>query len=279
MIKRKGILITCLGVLLAAPVIGADPEAPRLPGWQVLEFEEKAYWATAHSRLEILKDAQDEQLWDLKVLSSVVNNSEQLDVLFDPATGRVHSLTRLSRGSGQRMKFYQYGEDAVLRERHDQPADAGVPPEKWPVSSSKNIAYPPSATDSVITSPYLLILLAQRLQAQGLDKSQEALVHTDQNFYRVRLTSGRGMSIEANYTVSDGDRVSGPRATRAVAIQVRPEGKLADDYDFSLLGLQENIIIFFDSDSGLPLQVRGTAPRIGDTSISLGNVTMRPAGQ
>jgi hypothetical protein len=210
-------------------------------------------------------------------MSSVVGNSEQIDAQFDPATGRVHSRSRLSRGSGERMKYYQYQENSVLRERRDQPADADVPPQDWPVSSSKDIPYPPAAADTVVTSPYLLLFLAQRLQAQGLDKSQDALVLTDQNFYRARLVSGRGIPIEANYVVDGRDTVSGQRDTRAVALEIHPEGELAEDDDFSLLGLQGDIIIFFDSQSGLPLQVRGQAPRIGDTSINLRAVTMRQA--
>jgi hypothetical protein len=63
----------------------------------------------------------------------------------------------------------------------------------------------------------------------------------------------------------------------AVALQVNPEGELSDKADFSLLGLQDEIILFFDKNSGLPLQVRGVAPRIGATEIDLKSVTLRPA--
>jgi len=277
MFKPTGIFVICLGVLLTAPVLATGEEAPQLPAWQVLEFEETAFWATAQSRLEILPDEVDEQFWDLEVVSSVVNNSEQIDVVFDPANGRAHRRSRLSRGSGQRMKSYQYGEDSLERERRDQPADPGVPPQKWPVSSTKTIAYPPAAARAVVTSPYLLLFLALQLQAQGPDKSLEALVHTDQNFYRARLTSGRGIPIEVNYEVDGRDEVSGERDTRAVAVHVHPEGALADNDDFSFMGLQGDIILFFDSESGLPLQVRGVAPRIGETGINLRAVTMRHA--
>jgi len=279
MIKPIGILITCLGILLTAQVQGSDDPATPLPGWESLEFEEKAFWATANSLLTVRPDAEDKNLWDLEVESSVVSNSEQVNVIFDPATGKVVKRSRLSRGSGQRMKSYVYEEESVLRERRDQPADTGMPPQEWPVSSTKHVPYPAAATDMVLTSPYLLILLAQRLQALGLEKSTQALVLTDQNFYRVHLSSGRGIPIEVDYTVDGSDKVSGRRDTRAVAVQVAPEGELVEDNDFSLLGLQENIILFFDSESGLPLQARGKAPRIGDTNINLRAVTMRRANQ
>ena len=61
----------------------------------------------------------------------------------------------------------------------------------------------------------------------------------------------------------------------AVALQVDPEGQLAEKPDFSVLGLSGDIILFFDKVTGLPLQVRGTAPRIGDADINLKSVTPR----
>ena len=95
MSKSTGILLTCLGICLAAAAGATDKTAgvtdkaagatekttgatettaPVLPDWQVLEFEEKAYWATAKSRLEILPNEEEETLWNLEVLSSVVSN-------------------------------------------------------------------------------------------------------------------------------------------------------------------------------------------------------------
>ncbi len=282
MTKLYGILITCLAIAVSAHARAVDkPEKtpPQLPQWQAMEFEQKAYWATAKSELEILEDPEDAAIWQMEVQSSVVSNSEQISLVFAPDTGRVLSRVRLSRGSGQRMKSYEYDEKSVVRERRNRPGDPGISPEDWPVSSRKSIPFPPAAADTVVTSPYLLILLAQRLQAQGPDKTEEVLVLTDNNFYRVRLTSGRGVPVDADYTVGGQGSVSGKRETVAVSIHASPEGQLADDDDFSLLGLSGNIIIFFDTESGLPLQISGRAPRIGDTAINLKSVAMRQAGK
>jgi hypothetical protein len=284
MTKQYGILFTCLSLLLASAAsaeatTAANEQAPALPAWQTLEFQEKAYWATASSTLEVLPDPEDETLWRFAALSSIVNNTEQMDIVFEPDTGRVLSRDRLSRGSNQRIKSYRYKDDFILRERRNQPSDPGLPPAEWPVSSTQEIPYPAAAADTVVTSPYLLILLAQRLQAQGPDRSREVLVHTDRNFYRVKMTSGRGIPVAADYEISGKGNVRGERKTVAVSIQPAPEGELADDDDFSLLGLNGNIIIFFDSESRLPVQVRGQAPRIGETAINLKSVTMRPANK
>ena len=240
-----------------------------------MEFQKKAYWATARSRLEVLPVAQNKNLWEINVQSSVLDNWEQLAVRFDPTTDRVVKRSRLSKGKEQRIKLYQYETDFILRERRDPGADTNVPPQEWPVSYSGEITYPVSADDTVVTSTYLLVLLAQRLQAQELDKSIEVIVHTDTNFYRVRLTRGNGIPINVAYEITGNGSVHGKRETFAVALHIAPEGTPADKSDFSLFGLQSEIILFFDHTTGLPLQIRGVAPRIGATEINLKSVSMR----
>jgi hypothetical protein len=279
MAKTPGILLIGLCLALVSVSKAADTVGPALPDWQVLKFEEKAFWATARSRLEILPAADNEPYWELNVLSSVVNNSEQIAVRFDPATGRALTRSRLSRGKNQRLKSYEYATDFISRERRNPGTDSSAAPQEWPVSYSGKISYPTGAGNAVVTEPYMLVLLAQRLQAQGPDKSMEVIVHTDLNFFSVRLISGNGIPIEADFSVAEQQRISGSRETLAVALQVKPQGTLAEDPDFSLLGLQGDIILFFDRSTGLPLQIRGIAPRIGPTAINLRSVTMRESRQ
>ena len=123
MAKLPGILLIGLCLTLVSVTQAANKGNPPLPDWQVLEFEEKAFWATARSRLEILYAADDKQYWGLNVLSSVVDNSEKIVVRFDPATGQALARSRLSRGKDQRLKSYQYATDSILRERRNPGAD------------------------------------------------------------------------------------------------------------------------------------------------------------
>jgi hypothetical protein len=278
MTRLTGIVLTYLCLALSGASHAADTALPPLPNWKVLEFEEKAYWATAHSRLEILEVEEDPTLWQLDVLNSVVENSEQITVRFEPATGRATTSSRVSRGKGQRLKSYLYEADYIERVRRNPGSSAGKPPQEWPVASSSRLVYPvlkEPAKELPVTSPYVLMVLAQRLQAQGEGKSLDVLVHTDLNFYRVRLSSGNGVPIEASYRVHGSDAISGKRETMAVALQVTPVHTPEPENDFSLFGLQGDIILFFDRNNGLPLQVRGMAPRIGATDINLKSATLR----
>jgi hypothetical protein len=258
----------------AAPAPASD--LPQLPTWEMLEYEEQAFWATAKSRLEIPRPETGESTWSLLAESSVPGNFEQLTIRFEPATGQLLERQRLSQGNkDRRLKSFEYFEDHVLRRRQAPGEVAEAPPAEWPVTSSKRLDYPPEPADAVITDPYMLLLLAGRLQAQGPGATMEAVVHTDFNFYRVRMTCGNGVPVKADYTETTGGRVSGTRKTVGVVLRVSPAGELAERDDFTLLGLSGDIILLFDMETGLPLQVRGLAPRIGSTEIDLKSVTLR----
>ena len=261
--------------LAAASTWGATQAAPGLPPWQVMEFEQKAFWATAKSRVEVAeKPGTDKQQWNLSATSSVVGNSEDVVVTLSASTGQVIQRSRLSSGKDKRFKTFNYQADHVVRNRRNPGPDPATPPLQWSISSSKKIDYPQSVEGAVITDAYALLLLAQRLLSSP-EQVAKVVVHTDFNFYQVHMTSGKGITIPVDYQVTGGQAVSGMRETRAVKLQISPVEPLAEKPDFSLLGLHGYIILLFDQETEQLLQLRGTAPRIGPTEINLKSITPR----
>ncbi len=252
----------------------AETPAPPLPDWQILEFEHRAFWATAQSRVEINRDTANVQQWQLTAASSVVGNSEQVTLSLDPKNARVIKRMRLSSGKQQRYKIFDYRADYILRERHTPGDDPNQPSTEWPLKSRKKIAYPELANGMVITDVYALLLLADRFQA-GSDESAEWVVLTDFNFYHVRMTHSADTDIPVDYQVAGGQSVTGTREMRTVTLQVKPLVPLVAKPDFSLLGLHGRITLLFDNESSILVQLRGTAPRLGDTRINLKKVTLR----
>ncbi len=267
-------LLLAIGTGLWSGIVVAEAPAPTLPAWKVLEFEHKAFWATARSRVEINRDAADEQLWQLNAASSVINSSEQVELTMDPKNGRVIQRSRLSSGKQQRHKAYDYLADHIVRVRRTPGDDPNQPAAEWPIKSSHDIAYPEPANNWVVTDVYALLPLANRFGA-GSDESAEWLVLTDYNFYHVRMTHSADTSISVDYQVTDGQRVTGTRDVRAVTLQVNPQGPLVEKPDFSLLGLHGRITLLFDKELSIPVQLRGTAPKLGSTEINLKTVTLR----
>jgi hypothetical protein len=263
--------------LASAQVPATETSTPSpLPEWQVLEYEQKAFFMTAKSRVEIVAAAENSEHWRLTASSSVASNSEEVTLDLTAADGKALYRSRLSKGKEQRYKAYDFQPTHIERVRRDPPPNTELPPGEWPVSSRKDIVYPQEAAGKAVTDAYALLALAGRFLASGAEAA-EVIVNTEFNFYQVRMTpSNDKPGIQVNYQLDDTQpAVTGMRNTRGVALTVRPVGDQPDKPDFSLLGLNGDISILFDEDTDLPLQLRGTAPRIGDAEINLKRVTLR----
>jgi hypothetical protein len=272
----------CRSLLLAAGLASSQALAtqtstpPPLPVWQVLEYEQKAFFMTARSRVEIAAAVDNSERWRLTANSSVASNSEDVTLDLSAANGKALHRSRLSKGKEQRYKTYDFLPKHIERVRRDPPPNTQLPPREWPVSGRQDIAYPQQAAGMVVTDAYALLALAGRFLASGA-ATAEVIVNTQFNFYRVRMTPvSENPSIKVNYQLNATQpAVTGKHSTRGVALAVSPVGEQPDKHDFSLLGLNGDITILFDEDNGLPLQLRGTAPRIGNTEINLKRVTLR----
>jgi hypothetical protein len=251
-----------------------DTQSPLLPDWQIIEFEQRAFFATAKSSLEIMEGPDGPGQWALSANSSVIDNSEEVFVLFNPTDGQALYRTRLSRGKNQRFKMFHYGENGVRRERRDPGENAAANPEEWALSSIEEIAYPSLTNNRAVTDVYALILLAgQLLEEPG--RSFDVVVHTEFNFYTVKMTSSPGIPIDVDYELAGVGKITGKRNTTAVKLKVSPLGESPEEPDFSLLGLHGYIIMFFDKESGLLLRLLGRAPRLGETEINLHRAVLR----
>jgi hypothetical protein len=255
--------------LFSTPSLASQP----LPPWQTLTFEQKALWATARSEISIAQLEGVENQWQLSASSSVVSNSEFVSLTLRADSGSTIERSRLSHGKNQRLKTYSYRPDSVLRERREPGDNESQDVSQWRVSSQITVNYPPGLGQRAVTDAYALLPLAGRFLESG-DESLDVAVHTDLNFYRVTLSRGEPSEVEVNYELAGQDRVTGKQQVLQVTLRVSPLAPQEDKADFSLLGLSENISLLFAAESGLPLQLRGIAPRIGETSIELKAATL-----
>jgi hypothetical protein len=249
-----------------------------LPAWQELSFEQKALWATARSRISIAPSEVAESQWLLRASSSVVSNAEEVKLTLRADSGAAIARKRLSSGKNQRLKTYAYRPDSILRERREPGKNSGGDDSEWPITSRKTLRYPHDLGQRAVTDAYALLPLAGRFLESGSD-TMEIAVHTDHNFYLVILSRGEAREIEVNYQLNGQEKVTGTQRAQQVRLQVSPLGPEEDKADFSLLGLSGDISLLLASDSGLPLQLRGVAPRIGETSIQLKTASLREPGK
>ncbi len=267
---------TLLGLLMLTGIARAA-DAPPLPSWRAMDFEQRAFWATARAHLEISPGDRAAQPWHLRAIGSVVGKFEEVELDFDPVSWQVLHRSRLGQGKNRRFKTFDYTSQGILRERREPADDSATAPAQWQLTSRKIVDYPTPLNGRAVSDANLLPLIAERLQASGREHL-EVVVHTDLNFYLVRMSCGDGITIPVDYQIVGAGPVSGQRPTRAVALNVSPLGPEAEKTDFNLLGLSGEIILLFDQASGHLLQIRGRAPRIGDTRINLISLTPRIPG-
>ena len=257
--------------MIALPISGLSAPVNCVPGWSEVTFEQRSMWTTARSTLSIAARNDDllGAVWVLQVEESIARNRAQETQLMTPGSGYLLQRNRLSSGKNTRNKEYDYAGEKLVRTRREPGRSSDLPPAQWPVTSRKEIPYPALEEGAVLTSMPALLLLAGNV-VDATDQAATLYVHGDVNFYRVRLSVVGEEQLEVNYSLGGGDQqIKGERTAHVVSLQVEPVGKQRDDPEFSLLGLEGQVSILLDKQSRLPLQVRGRAPRIGETYINL----------
>lgn len=198
-----------------------------------------------------------------------------------PGSVRLLWRSRLTSGKDTRLKEYQYALEKLVRIRREPDSSSRLRSTSWPVSSRRDISYPALEQHATLTSMHALLLLAGSV----VDAAGQAItvyVHGDSNFYRVRLSVVGEEPVDVDYSLVGGKpRVKGERTAIVVGLQVDTVGTPRDDPEFSLLGLGSRVSILLDKQSRLPLQVRGRAPRIGETYVNLvaADIGPPPRGQ
>ena len=255
----------------ALPVSGLADPVNSLPSWSEVSFERHSIWATARSKLSVAvrNDDQLGAVWLLQVEESIAGNRAQETQLMTPGSGRLLRRSRLSSGKNARLKEYRYAAEQLVRIRREPDSSRDLPSAQWPVSSRRDIAYPALEQGAILTSmPALLLVAGSVVDAPG--QTATVYVHGDVNFYRVRLSVVGEEQIGVDYSlVGRMQQMKGERTAIVVGLQVDTAGTPRGDPEFSLLGLGGRVSVLLDEQSRLPLQVRGEAPRIGQTYINL----------
>ena len=253
------------------PLSGLADPVKSLPGWSEVSFELHSNWVTARSKLSIAARNDDQlgAVWVLQVEESIAQNSVQETQLMTPGSGYLLQRSRLTSGRNTRLKEYRYAAEELVRTRREPNSSRELPSTRWPVSSRRDISYPVFEEGAILTSmPALLLAAGSVLDAPA--QAATVYVHGDNNFYRVRLNVVGEEQLEVDYLLDGGlQRMQGERTAIVVGLQVDPVGMPRGDPEFSLLGLDGQVSILLDEQSRLPLQVRGRAPRIGETYINL----------
>jgi hypothetical protein len=263
-------------LLLPVALPCAAAQAFELPGWQQLVFEQRSFWVTARGVVTLREQesggetAGAPQVLQLEINNYIGSNSEQIAITLRADNGATVERWRLSRGRDQRLKTHLYREQSIVRKRREPDAeDPGVAPAEWDLSSRMELPLPePALQDKIIISPHSLLALLPTFVAEPA-RAGDYLVHTDLNFYALEVTLGPESGAVRSALQIDGAAVNGRRDCQRLTIATRALDSNPEKNDLELMGMTGTIEVFVDQVTGLPLLLRGDAPRIGRAELKL----------
>lgn len=279
---------------LMACLLSGPAQAMQMPPWQQLVFEQKSFWATARGVLTLSEftDARGARDLDpahatdpqrpsgylsLEVNNYVARNSEQITLTLDAATGAVQFRWRLSRGRDSRVKIHEYHDTLIARERREPPAgDDSVSPADWTTTREMNLPLPPQAEGRHIVATHALLVLLPTLLADP-SRADDYLVHTDFNFFQLQADLSDKIVTIGNTLTLDGEERRRDRRCQVLTLRMIPLPGNPEEADIMLMGMSGKIHVFIDTATGLPLRLRGDAPRIGSAELNLIEASTRTA--
>jgi hypothetical protein len=200
-------------------------------------------------------------------------------VWFNPEDATALGRIRLRRGNDDFKKIYRFTDQGVYRHRrkpHDQ-KEILKQPEKWTDIKETFYTYNldqlgcPNVTERLI-----LIYIAS---AAEISKSMQPLsfcVFGKRQLFHVRFKPQGFHSLKVDFIEKNQQneiRRQGEVEAIKIALEAQP---LASDLEkaenFSFFGFQEDIAIFIDPVSNLPIQLSGKIPKVGNVTIKLHEV-------
>jgi hypothetical protein len=203
-------------------------------------------------------------------------------VWFNPEDAAALGRIRLRRGKDDFKKVYRFTEQGVFRHRQEpqNQQETTKQPEKW--TDVKDTFYTYNLNQlgcPNVTERLVLIYIAS---AAEISKSMQPLsfcVFGRRQLFHVRLKPQGYHSLKVDFIEKNQQgeiRRRGEVEALKITLETQP---LASDLqkveEFSFLGFKEDIAIFIDPVSGLPIQSSGNISLVGNLTIQLHEVRLR----
>jgi hypothetical protein len=200
-------------------------------------------------------------------------------VWFNPQDATALGRLRLRRGKADFKKVYRFTEHGVFRHQREpkDQQETSKHPEKWTDVKDTFYAYNLNQLGCPnVTERLVLIYITS---AAEISKSMQPLsfcVFGRRQLFHVRLKPEGYHALEVDFIEKKQQgqiRRRGEVEALKIALETQP---LASDLkkveDFSFLGFQEDIAIFIDPVSDLPIQISGKISMVGNVTIKLNEV-------
>ena len=203
-------------------------------------------------------------------------------IWFNPMDAFALGRISLRRGEDDYKKIYRFTDQGVFRHQLE-PRDkneVALDPEKW--THIKDSFYPYDLTRlgcGGVSEPSLLIYMLCAAEISNMSNASALCVFGKRQLHRVQLRQEGTLSLKINYIDKSRQvetQKEGTVNVQKIAISAQPiETDSEEVENFSFLGLQEDISIYVDCRTRLPIQVNGIIPTIGKADLKLDKVQLK----
>ncbi len=201
-------------------------------------------------------------------------------VWFNKKNGKAYQRIRWKKGAHAWIKAYKWEERGVRRLKLQPrgPHEINLAPGKWTRKKSSFFPYAQDAESChVISEPAVLLYLLSIIDTRQVRFPLELCVFGKKQLHRVtiRLMRLKPLKISfESYGLQGEHRVEKTIRPMVFFITTLPEEKKKRE-PFSLLGLREDIYIFIDPETRLPVRIMGKTKRAGDMVLALTGAWIR----
>jgi len=205
-------------------------------------------------------------------------------VWFNPKDATALGRIRLRRGNDDFKKVYRFTDQGVYRHRREPLDQQEIlkQPEKWTDIKDTFYAYNLDQLGCPNATERLVLIYIASASATELSNSMQPLsfcVFGRRQLFHVQLKPQGFHSLKVDFIEKKQQsemRRRGEVEALKITLDIQPlASDLKNVEDFSFLGFQEDIAIFIDPVSGLPIQSSGKISLVGNLTIKLQEVRLK----
>jgi hypothetical protein len=188
----------------------------------------------------------------------------------------------LRRGEDDFKKIYRFTDKGVFRHRMEpkNSQEASLAPEKWTDIKDSFYPYDQAYLEcSGVSERSLLIYIISAAIVSEVNNPISLCTFGKRQLYRLHLRKEGTHPIKISYiekTDQSEIRRDGKVKTHKITIKAEPiESDLKEMENFSFLGFHDDISIYLDPVSRLPIQASGIIPTAGKAHLRLSRVELK----
>lgn len=195
-------------------------------------------------------------------------------VWFKQETDQALQRLRIKKGNSPWIKAYTWNENGVsrLKIQPKHPSDVNKKPEKWKKTHKSFYPFPKKTRCQIISEPTLLFHLLSRIDTKKTRFPLELCIFGKKELHRVIIRLMRLEPLKVSfesYGLQGTRRIEKNVTPLVFFISEPPSQDKKKREQFSLLGLRDEIFIFVDPKTRLPVRLMGKTSKFGHIVLAL----------